>query len=359
MTMRHMTILVVGVLVLCGIFGGVHAQTNGLQIGGSAQVYVQDEGLKLRAGPGVNNTLIENLPSGTVVEIIGGPTFDGTYTWWNVRTPSGNEGWSVDGADGLQTLIPYDVAAAQGVEVVSTFEVYDFGIPYLVWSPDNLRVAFVTQTGLQAVAVDTGEPLFTISDLPVIAPALEWSSDGRWLRMTYNGEFVGYVDTNAGQVAAQIDNPNVDWLPAPDIAISQSDFDGQPIDELIIVHENGTLFGGNPASLVISEGELQLGNGEGGLNWTEGSPNVVIWSDANANDPAYTGSAEVWDISTGVRRAMVPHGSINLFAGASFSDAAFLSNDGSLLAAIEMGYDSNNFPFYVVTIYRLTDTLTK
>jgi serine/threonine protein kinase len=77
-----------------------------LHVGGRAQVYVEDEGLKLRAGPGTNYEILENMPRGTIVTLIGDPRSAQGYTWWRVRSPFGREGWAVAFADELQTLIP-------------------------------------------------------------------------------------------------------------------------------------------------------------------------------------------------------------------------------------------------------------
>jgi len=74
------------------------------RIGDRARVFVRDEGLKLRAAPGVRNPILENLPSGTLVTIIGAPQRADGMIWWQVRSPNGTEGWSVEAADGLQTL---------------------------------------------------------------------------------------------------------------------------------------------------------------------------------------------------------------------------------------------------------------
>jgi serine/threonine-protein kinase len=73
-------------------------------IGDRARVFVMDEGLKLRAGAGVQNRIIENLPSGTIVTIIGAPQRVGNLFWWQIRSPNGNEGWAVEAVDGIQTL---------------------------------------------------------------------------------------------------------------------------------------------------------------------------------------------------------------------------------------------------------------
>jgi tRNA A-37 threonylcarbamoyl transferase component Bud32 len=77
-----------------------------LHVGGRAQVYVEDEGLKLRAGPGTNYEILENMPRGTVVTIIGESTRAEGYTWWYLRSPYGRVGWSVEAANNLQTLVP-------------------------------------------------------------------------------------------------------------------------------------------------------------------------------------------------------------------------------------------------------------
>jgi serine/threonine protein kinase len=77
-----------------------------LHVGGRAQVYVEDEGLKLRAGPGTSYEILENMPRGTIVTLIGDPKSVQGYTWWRVRSPNGREGWVVAFADELQTLIP-------------------------------------------------------------------------------------------------------------------------------------------------------------------------------------------------------------------------------------------------------------
>jgi serine/threonine-protein kinase len=78
--------------------------SNTFVIGDRARVFVLDEGLKLRAAPGIRNPILENLPRGTVVTIIGPPQRADGLIWWQVRSPSGMEGWSVEAADGLQTL---------------------------------------------------------------------------------------------------------------------------------------------------------------------------------------------------------------------------------------------------------------
>ncbi|NDJ78587.1 MAG: SUMF1/EgtB/PvdO family nonheme iron enzyme [Chloroflexi bacterium] len=77
-----------------------------LTIGGQALVNVIDDTLALRSSPGVGYYRLEDLPAGTVVTLLDGPRYADGYTWWQVRAPSGNIGWCVESADGVQTLMP-------------------------------------------------------------------------------------------------------------------------------------------------------------------------------------------------------------------------------------------------------------
>jgi hypothetical protein len=50
-------------------------------------------GLNLRAEPSTDAQLVTNAPEGTVLTVLDGPQQADSYTWWNVRTPDGKEGW--------------------------------------------------------------------------------------------------------------------------------------------------------------------------------------------------------------------------------------------------------------------------
>lgn len=77
-----------------------------LHVGGHARVYVEDEGLKLRSGPGTTYGILENLPRGTVVTLVGDPVNAQGLRWWMVLSPNGVTGYAVDRADNIDTLIP-------------------------------------------------------------------------------------------------------------------------------------------------------------------------------------------------------------------------------------------------------------
>lgn len=86
----------------------LNLDSNELRVGRYAEVFVtDDEGLSLQPQPGLHFKRLEFMPSGSIVEIIGGPQDADGYIWWQVRSATGKEGWAVEGADGLITLVPY------------------------------------------------------------------------------------------------------------------------------------------------------------------------------------------------------------------------------------------------------------
>jgi len=80
---------------------------NTLSAGEQATVQVvRGDKLNVRSGPGISNLILERLENDTLVSILEGPQAGDGYQWWRIRTPAGTEGWAVDVADGIQTLIP-------------------------------------------------------------------------------------------------------------------------------------------------------------------------------------------------------------------------------------------------------------
>ncbi|GAB4197271.1 MAG: hypothetical protein OHK0022_15460 [Roseiflexaceae bacterium] len=70
------------------------AATGGLRAGNTA--YVTRAGglpLRLRSGPGLNHTIIDRLPPGTALTLLGGPQEADGHSWWNVRTSNNDTGW--------------------------------------------------------------------------------------------------------------------------------------------------------------------------------------------------------------------------------------------------------------------------
>lgn len=86
-----------------------------LSVGGVATVRTTaGDALNVRSGAGTSFAIIERLQSGVSVTLLEGPVTANNFSWWRVRTPSGREGWVVESADGVQTLIAGSVASGVG-----------------------------------------------------------------------------------------------------------------------------------------------------------------------------------------------------------------------------------------------------
>jgi hypothetical protein len=76
-------------------------------VGGIARVFTTDgDPLNVRSAPGVGYGIVDRLMIEDRVTVLEGPANADGFTWWRIRTPSGVEGWAVDFADGIPTLIP-------------------------------------------------------------------------------------------------------------------------------------------------------------------------------------------------------------------------------------------------------------
>jgi len=81
-------------------------------IGGQATITVEDVNgtLNRRSGAGINFSIIDRLPYGTIVTLVDGPQPVDGYTWWKVQTPNSVEGWVAENVNGIQTLTVYSSA---------------------------------------------------------------------------------------------------------------------------------------------------------------------------------------------------------------------------------------------------------
>ncbi len=62
--------------------------------------------IALRSSPTRGSTIKASLQPLTVVQVIGGPVSSEGFTWWQIKTPAGLDGWSVEFADNLPVLTP-------------------------------------------------------------------------------------------------------------------------------------------------------------------------------------------------------------------------------------------------------------
>jgi hypothetical protein len=53
------------------------------------------EGLNVRASATITAEILETVDEGTTLLVLSGPKESDGYTWWQVRTPAGTEGWAV------------------------------------------------------------------------------------------------------------------------------------------------------------------------------------------------------------------------------------------------------------------------
>ncbi|MBN2303866.1 MAG: SH3 domain-containing protein, partial [Anaerolineae bacterium] len=78
-----------------------------LAIGGQARVQtVGGDTLSVRNVPGLDSDILARLEHGALVTLLDGPREVDGYVWWQLRTADGVEGWAVQAADDVQTLVP-------------------------------------------------------------------------------------------------------------------------------------------------------------------------------------------------------------------------------------------------------------
>lgn len=78
-----------------------------LRIGGQARVQTTaGDTLNMRAGAGRSYPVIAQINAGQIVTLVQGPVAADGFIWWQIMLPTGVVGWSVEAADGIQTLVP-------------------------------------------------------------------------------------------------------------------------------------------------------------------------------------------------------------------------------------------------------------
>jgi len=75
------------------------APAQRLKVDSMAYVCTVSDSVKLRDGPGKKYSILKSLVSGADLKIIGGPTCSDNWSWWQVETESGYQGWMSEGGD--------------------------------------------------------------------------------------------------------------------------------------------------------------------------------------------------------------------------------------------------------------------
>ncbi|MAS33630.1 MAG: hypothetical protein CL610_06475 [Anaerolineaceae bacterium] len=86
--------------------------------------------LNLRQEPSIDATILEELPLGAVVSVVGDSVMGGGYRWWQIKSPTGVTGWAVEAADNVQTLRFSDdliPSLVVGQESMRQVPLYSFG----------------------------------------------------------------------------------------------------------------------------------------------------------------------------------------------------------------------------------------
>ncbi len=87
--------------------------------------------LRVRSGPGVNNSLVNNIAAYTTGSIVSGPRYADGYTWWLVQYNNGTRGWSAEGwftklsKNNVTPLVLEDVSVT--VADPDSGDVYEYG----------------------------------------------------------------------------------------------------------------------------------------------------------------------------------------------------------------------------------------
>lgn len=211
-------------LAILPIFNGVHIQGNDLVIGGQATINTRGgETLRVRVQPGTSSPVLVEISKDTIVSIIDGPIAADNYNWWHIRTLDETvDGWSVESADGIQTLIPvtsqrlatYTQSPGDLIAYVNSDEdghllriVNSDGTNLRVFPNDQIHVLALSNcikfapdgSTLAFVSSADGNNILRLLDLnnSSILPIANNVSSFAW---SLNGEQIAYIPSNANEI---------------------------------------------------------------------------------------------------------------------------------------------------------------
>lgn len=157
-----------------------------LVIGGTATIRTTGgDALNMRSAAGTSFSIIEKLSSGSTVLILEGPTESDSLTWWRVQAPSGREGWVVESADGVQTLIAGRVASGVGeldealegrpsASLPSALRIGDTAIVTLANPRDSLRLRNAAGLDSRVIVLMPHGTRVTVTDGPQSVGGYTW-----------------------------------------------------------------------------------------------------------------------------------------------------------------------------------------
>ncbi len=179
-----------------GESSGPRSAPASLSVGADATIATTDgDALNMRSGPGTSFAIVAKVQAGTTVRLLEGPQPANGFTWWRVRVPSGQEGWVVESAENVRTLIPGagsfvpTQAAPQGANpsVGSALAIGDAAYVRLGGRVDALRLRNSPSTGGSVIVLMPNGTPVTVIGGPVNADSYTW-----WQLRTADGN-VGWA----------------------------------------------------------------------------------------------------------------------------------------------------------------------
>lgn len=140
------------------------------------------DSLNLRTDAGTQYQIRKKLPRGTDVIVIEGPVEAEGFNWWRVREPGGVEGWVVDYASGVLTLVPravfgtetIDTEAAANPSMESLLQIGDTAVVTLSTRNDALRLRNGAGLNFRVITLLPPASRVTIVDGARMAENLTW-----------------------------------------------------------------------------------------------------------------------------------------------------------------------------------------
>lgn len=125
------------------------------------EVQVASSVLNLRAQPSSNAEVLQQIPTGSIFRVDGGPSCVDDFVWWYVNV-NGQLGYIAEGQNGDYFVEPQRPAPLQSREIMNPTNLVDLRefatimgnfVPHLAWSPDSLRFVLPGARGSDSIWV--------------------------------------------------------------------------------------------------------------------------------------------------------------------------------------------------------------
>jgi len=137
------------------------------------EVQVASTVLNLRAQPSSNAEVLQQVPTGTVFRVDGGPSCVDNFVWWYVNV-NGQLGYIAEGQDGEYFVEPERPTPLQSREIMNPSNLVNLRefatisgnfVPHLAWSPDSLRFVLPGARGSDSIWVYRTDALTLLPEI--------------------------------------------------------------------------------------------------------------------------------------------------------------------------------------------------